>query len=82
MPVCPYLTKDELCSIYSNRPDCCRNFPNISNSHAYCNHANMCDLDCMNCKDKCCNNIVLDESGDFIKSLSISCDACVIKWKK
>lgn len=81
MPRCPYLTKEELCSIYDNRPKCCRNFPNRQEG-SFCYIPNRCNLNCKECKDKCCNYISLDESGDFIISLDITCDKCAEKWVK
>jgi len=76
---CPYLTVDELCSIYDQRPDCCRNFPKTVTGFI----AGRCDLDCKNCRDKCCNYIELDSLSDnppkpidFIRSLSVKCDDC------
>lgn len=82
MSICPYLNSDELCSIYNIRPECCRNFPNKSNPK--CVDAFRCDLDCKNCKDKCCKHILLtvdsDYESDFIASLNIKCDSCNQEW--
>ena len=83
---CPYLTKDELCSIYETRPECCRSFPSKSPN---CYVPEWCDLDCKNCKDKCCNYISLDSKTgnepkpiDFYRSLNIKCENCTQCWVK
>ena len=84
---CPYLTEDELCSIYETRPECCRSFPNRNSPNCYV--PDYCDLDCKNCKDKCCNYISLDSESsnppkpiDFYRSLDIKCDNCTQCWIK
>ncbi len=84
MPRCPYLSKEELCSIYDSRPSCCRSFPNRTNSNCYI--PDYCDVDCKNCKDKCCNYISLstgtNEPIDFFNNLNIECDNCTQCWIK
>ena len=58
---CPYLNADELCSIYETRPSCCRNFPNRNTgmfcSETKCVYDALGNLDCANCKDKCCKHL-------------------------
>ncbi|WP_082542395.1 MULTISPECIES: YkgJ family cysteine cluster protein [unclassified Mesorhizobium] len=81
---CPFLTADELCSIYDTRPECCRSFPSKSPN---CFVPDWCDLDCRNCKDKCCNYISLDDKtktlpADFYRSLDIKCEDCTHCWSR
>ena len=81
---CPYLDKDELCSIYENRFSCCRNFPN-RNSGMFCAEAKcvydaLGNVDCMNCKDKCCNHLEMEVFD--AKLLDISCLDCKEKYCK
>ena len=75
---CPYLNADELCSIYETRPSCCRNFPNRNTgmfcSETKCVYDALGNLDCANCKDKCCKH--LEMSVFDIKLLDISCSTC------
>jgi hypothetical protein len=89
MAVCPFLNEAELCSIYEDRPACCRNFPNRPSS--FCGDAHRCNLNCVACKDKCCKHICMLPSmaasgGDiitptmFIEALSISCEQCHQTW--
>ena len=75
---CPYLNNDELCSIYETRPSCCRNFPN-RNEGMFCSESKCVydangNLDCVNCKDKCCNHLEMEVFD--IKLLDISCSTC------
>ena len=84
MPRCPYLNEQELCSIYEDRPQCCRAFPNVANPH-FCSDSYRCDLNCTACVDKCCKNIYIAVSGeakpqDFIDALNIPCENCNQKW--
>ena len=75
---CPYLDENELCSIYDNRPNCCRNFPNRESgmfcSTTVCVYDAAGNLDCMNCKDKCCNHLEMEVFD--IKLLDMSCSTC------
>ena len=75
---CPYLDENELCSIYEVRPSCCRNFPN-GNSGMFCSdtvcvYDSLGNLDCKNCKDKCCKHLEMEIFD--IKLLDISCTKC------
>ena len=82
---CPYLDEQELCSIYSTRPGCCRSFPN-STPGMFCeSSASKCvydfagNLDCLSCKDKCCNHLAIPETTpiwEVIKLLDVSCVTC------
>jgi len=75
---CPYLNADELCSIYETRPSCCRNFPNRNTgmfcSETKCVYDALGNLDCANCKDKCCKHLEMEVFD--IKLLNISCSTC------
>jgi Fe-S-cluster containining protein len=75
---CPYLNNDELCSIYETRPSCCRNFPNrtlgMFCSETKCVYDALGNLDCANCKDKCCSHLEMEVFD--IKLLDISCSTC------
>ena len=75
---CPYLNADELCSIYETRPSCCRNFPNRNTgmfcSETKCVYDALGNLDCANCKDKCCKHLEMEVFD--IKLLDISCSTC------
>ena len=86
---CPFLYENELCSIYPYRFSCCRNFPN-RNPGMYCENT-VCvydsqdQLDCGNCKNKCCNHLNIDDHAhiwDVINSLDMSCDNCKEKYCK
>jgi len=77
MAKCPYLNSVNLCDIYSDRPQCCRNYPN--RSHPNCKDAIRCEGICSSCKDICCNNILLTH-GTIIESLNIHCDNCKQTW--
>lgn len=76
MIVCPYFN-DELCSIYDQRPQCCRSFPNRT-SGMFCADSK-CDEDCISCKDKCCRHIE-GEGTDVFELLNISCSECQNKY--
>ena len=82
MVKCPYLTENELCSIYEDRPKCCRNFPNRNPgmfcSETKCVYDNLGNLDCVNCKDKCCNHLEMEVFD--IKLLDITCIECNEKY--
>jgi hypothetical protein len=75
---CPYLNADELCSIYETRPSCCRNFPNRNTgmfcSETKCVYDALGNLDCANCKDKCCKHLEMEVFD--INLLDISCLTC------
>lgn len=71
--ICPHF-KDELCSIYETRPQCCRNFPN-RNEGMFCVDSK-CNNDCINCKDKCCRHIEGTDVKNIIQILDISCNDC------
>jgi len=77
MAICPHLTAEELCTIYDDRPKCCRTFPN--RVHPNCIDAYRCDLNCKECKDKCCKHILLTDKN-FISSLDVSCNQCKQIW--
>ena len=81
---CPYLDKDERCSIYETRFSCCRNFPNRNTgmfcSEAKCVYNSLGNLDCANCKDKCCNHLEMEIFD--VKLLDISCVECKEKYCK
>ena len=79
--VCPYLDSNELCSIYEDRPLCCRNYPGKGIKFPFTNHIkHTCDQDCANCVGKCCESISVlkwqTSPEDIIRHLSISCDSC------
>lgn len=75
---CPLLDSNGLCTIYENRPSCCRNYPNKTEG-MFCND-NKCiydeqgNLDCFNCKDKCCNYLRMDTFD--LDKMNISCEEC------
>ena len=82
---CPYLDEQELCSIYSARPSCCRNFPNSTpgmfceTSASKCTYDAVGNLDCFNCQDKCCRHLAIPDSTpvwEVIQLLDISCVEC------
>jgi len=82
---CPYLDKQELCSIYSTRPGCCRSFPNgtpgmfCESSASACVYDAIGNLDCFSCKDKCCNHLAIPKTTPVekvINLLDISCARC------
>ena len=82
---CPYLDEQEMCSIYLSRPSCCRSFPNntpgmfCETSSSKCTYDLQGNLDCFNCKDKCCNHLAIPESTPVwkvIELLNISCGDC------
>jgi hypothetical protein len=81
---CPHLNEKELCSIYETRPSCCRNFPNLnkgmfcSDSYKRCVYDSLGNLNCANCKDKCCNHLEMKTFD--IKLLNISCVECKEKY--
>lgn len=79
--ICIYF-KEEKCSIYEDRPSCCRNFPNRSEgmfcSKTKCVYDKDNNLDCANCTDKCCRHLEMDIFD--IKLLDISCSECKEKY--
>lgn len=81
--VCPYLDKDELCSIYDTRPECCRNYPGKGIKYPFTTkEIHSCDSNCSACVDKCCKNVqvpihIIDPPPEFfIKAHSGSCADC------
>jgi hypothetical protein len=81
---CPYLDEQGLCSIYPQRFSCCRNFPNRTKG-MFCAETTRCvydengNLDCFNCKDKCCNHLDIPDDTpiwEVVRLLDISCNTC------
>lgn len=84
--ICPHLNSEELCSIYERRFNCCRNFPNRT-SGMFCSTTTKCvytyqgELDCFNCKDKCCKHILVEIDKQFNSAiLDIDCITCTEKY--
>ena len=75
--VCPHF-KDEKCSIYNVRPECCRNFPNRQKG-MFCSES-VCIETCAECKDKCCRHIEATENKDIISLLNLTCSECREKY--
>ena len=75
---CPLLSDEGLCTVYETRFSCCRNFPN-KNEGMFCSDKKCVfdangNIDCMNCKDKCCNYLAMDVFDT--KLLDMSCEEC------
>jgi hypothetical protein len=82
--ICPYLDENKLCSIYEFRFNCCRNFPN-KETGMFCSETTRCvydakgNVDCFNCKDKCCEHLEIPDNTpiwEVVKILNISCIKC------
>lgn len=82
--ICPYLDENKLCSIYEFRFNCCRNFPN-KETGMFCSETPRCvydakgNVDCFNCKDKCCEHLEIPDNTpiwEVVKILNISCIKC------
>ena len=79
--ICPYLDSKELCSIYEDRPSCCRNYPGKGIKFPFTDHIkHTCNEDCINCVYKCCKhiNVLKDKISpqDIIERLTMSCNSC------
>jgi Fe-S-cluster containining protein len=88
---CPLLINNK-CSIYDERPNCCRKYPQTSGyycSKSFCNVlmkkvSNNTDEStdlCFNCKDLCCHHILVPVhekiTKEFlVKWMDISCELC------
>lgn len=85
--ICPFL-KDELCSIYNDRPSCCRNMPNSTPGmfcydHLKCVYDSDGNVDCKNCADKCCKHLQIPDNTsklDVLRHLTMTCDECKVKY--
>ena len=82
--ICPYLDENKLCSIYEFRFNCCRSFPNRETG-MFCSETTRCvydangNVDCFNCKDKCCEHLEIPDNTpiwEVVKILDISCVKC------
>lgn len=85
---CPLL-KDNQCSIYKTRPNCCKNYPQ---NNSYCSTADCLligkdkntresSIICARCDAKCCKRILIPKNqiitNEFIlKWMNIDCQTC------
>jgi Fe-S-cluster containining protein len=80
--ICPFLDKDELCSIYETRPSCCRSYPGKGRKYPFtAKIIHSCDSNCSACINKCCKNVQIATNAtptpaDFLEGLNVSCSEC------
>lgn len=88
---CPLLINNK-CSIYNERPNCCRQYPRTNGY--YCsvgscmvlvenlsNNTEQSSSACFKCKDICCNHIMVPEGVEItreflMKWMDIDCTMC------